>query len=352
MKFRHLVFLLISVVVALLLTEGILRLFFPFYFPDNYQVYRYDPATGYRLKNSLHSFRSTDFQEEIVTNQYGTVNFQRDFKGYKSLVFTLGDSFVEGIGVPADATFPFQLDMLLNIRDDRYDKDYGVVNLGVSGYGPKQEIVRLKEYAAKIGKPRYILALMCDNDAQDDRDFASGALYKKLLEGNPRYSAFVVHWWSWFKFDTEIGKRLTFLDKLKRWQRTDAHWRQSPTPLTGNSQNSAARLEPDYRELSQYARKTGAVLILSWIPIQLTQQPSREYQWLQAYCRQHDIAFADWFPLVQSIREQIPALPAYNHHSAGHYRTWVNGMIARAFAEQIRLHPVTEKPNQTAGYLK
>ncbi len=329
MKLRYFSYFLIPVVLTLLLTEGVLRIFFPLYFPDNYRIYQYNPATGYRLKSSLHSFRTTDFQEEIVTNKDGLANFQEDFNGYKNLVFTLGDSFAEGTGLPADANFPFQLDLLLNVRDGRYHMDYGVVNLGVSGYGPRQEIVRLKEYTKKIGVPRHILVLLCDNDAQDDRDYVSGAIHKKLLEGNPRYYAFVVHWLSWLKFDTEIGKRLVYIDKTRRWQ-------QAATQSMDNPQNNAEILEPDYQELINYSRKIGATLILSWIPTDMSTQTSREYPWLREYCRQHDVAFADWFPMVKTIRERIPALSFTNHNSAGHYRTWVNAMIAKGFAQQIR----------------
>jgi lysophospholipase L1-like esterase len=342
MNLKYLLYFLIPVCLALLLTEGILRIWFPLYFPDSYRVYRYDPATGYRLKSSLHSLRTMDFQEEVVTNGLGTVNFQKDFSGYKNLVFALGDSFVEGIGIPADATFPFQLDLWLNVRDGRYYKDYGVVNLGVSGYGPKQEILQLKEYAQKIGAPRYILVLVSDNDAQDDQDFGSGTIHKKLLEGNPRYSAFEVSWLSWLKFDTEIGKRLAYRAKVRRWQQIAAQPQPATAPTTGQPRNTAEMLEPDYQELINYARKTGATLILSWIPLNLPNKTPREYRWLQEYCRQHDIAFANWLPLMQSVLEKIPALPCENQNSAGHYRTWVNAMLAKAYAQQIRLHPVAK----------
>jgi hypothetical protein len=63
---------LIPVVLTLLLAEGLLRIFWPLYYPDNYRMYRYDTTAGYRLKSSLHSFRTTDYQEEILTNRLGT----------------------------------------------------------------------------------------------------------------------------------------------------------------------------------------------------------------------------------------------------------------------------------------
>jgi hypothetical protein len=339
MKLRYFLNFLIPVVLTLLLPEGALRIFMPLHFPDNYRLYQYDPAAGYRLKSSLHSLRTTDYQEEIITNKNSTVNFQQDFSGYKTLVFASGDSFTDGVGVPADASFPFQLDLLLNVRDDRYHLDYGVVNLGVPGYGPLQEIVRLKEYKEKIGTPRYILFLLCDNDAQDDRNFLSGATHKKLIECNPLYNSFLIRTLSWVKFETEIGKHLTFLGKIRRR-------RQATAPPTGNLQNnpeglepvqnSAEELEPAYQEMINFSRSTGATLILSWMPCNPTTTMPQEYRWLREYCRRHDLAFADWFPVVRAVQEKIPALPHSNSHSAGHYRTWVNAMVARSFAQHIR----------------
>jgi lysophospholipase L1-like esterase len=325
MKLRY---VLISSVVALLLAEGLLRAFFPLFFPDNYRVYEYDPAAGYRLKSSLHSFQTKDYQEEIVTNRLGTANFQQDFGGYKTLVFALGDSFPQGIGLPADASYPFQIDLLLNLRGGRYEMDYGVVNLGVAGYGSQQAIVRLKEYAKKIGAPRYILVLMSDNDVGDDQAFLSGAIHKKLLDGNPRYYSFLTRPWMWLKFETEIGKRLTFLSKIRGRQPITVQKMDQP-------QNNAALMEPSFRELMDFSRKTGATLILSWMPINLSREAPPEYRWLQEFCRKESIPFADWFPMVRTVREKIPALPSANNHTAGHYRTWVNSIIARSFAQHI-----------------
>ncbi len=329
MKFRYFLYFLIPVVLTLLLAEGVLRIFFPLYFPDNYRHYQYDPTAGYRLKSSLNSFQAKDYQEEIITNKYGTLNFQQDFSGYKTIIFALGDSFTEGIGVPADASFPFQLDLLLNIRNGHYYMDYGVVNLGVSGYGTQQEIVRLKEYEKKIGIPHYVLFLVCNNDAQDNREFLAGDIHKKLLEGNPLYNSFLIHTLSWIKFETEIGKRLIYWEKIRRREAAAA-------PPIGNPQNTAEMLEPDYQEIIDFSRRTGATIILSWMPIALTKEIPQEYRWLKEYCQRHDLAFADWYPVAQSIQEKIPALPITNNHSAGHYRSWVNDIVARSFAQHIR----------------
>jgi lysophospholipase L1-like esterase len=326
MKIRY---ILLPVIFTLLLAEGLLRIFWPLYYPDNYRIYRYDPAAGYRLKSSLHSFRTTDYQEEILTNRLGTANFQQDFRGYKHKVFALGDSLTQGIGLPADASYPFQLDLLLNVRDGRYFMDYGVVNLGVAGYGVKQAIVRLKEYAEKIGPPRYILFMGCDNDVGDDQAFLAGAIHHKLLAGNPRFSPYLVRSWLWLKYETEIGKRLTFLHKIRRRQQTAAQ-------KTNNPQNCAQILEPAFKELINVSRGMGATLVLSWMPVRLSMEMTPEYRWLREFCRRQGLPFADWFPMARTIREHLPGLPFENIHAAGHYRTWVNAMVARGFAQQIR----------------
>jgi lysophospholipase L1-like esterase len=319
MKIRYFLF---PVIFTLLLAEGLLRIFWPLYYPDNYRIYRYDPAAGYRLESPLHSFRTTDYQEEILTNRLGTANFQQDFSSYKHKVFALGDSLTQGTGLPADASYPFQLDLLLNVRDGRYCMDYGVVNLGVAGYGVKQAIVRLKEYAEKIGPPRYILFMGCDNDVEDDQAFLTGAIHHKLLAGNPRFSPYLVRSWLWLKYETEIGKRLTFLHKIRRRQQTAAQ--------------DARMLAPAFKELINVSRRMGATLVLTWMPVRLSTEMTPGYRWLQEFCRRQGLAFADWFPLARSIGQHLPDLPLANNHSAGHYRTWVNAMVARAFAQQIR----------------
>ena len=45
---------------------------------------------------------------------------------------------------------------------------------------------------------------------------------------------------------------------------------------------------------------------------------------------------ADWENLVLSTKEGIPNLPIINNHSGGHYRSWVNKLIARSFLKQIK----------------
>ena len=216
MKIKSLALVLFVVLFTLTAMELLLRYGYPLYFADDYQAYRYSPELGYQLKDSLCLRRSTDFQREICTNKMGTVNFQDDFSKYQTLIFAVGDSFTQGVGVPADASYPFQLDLLLNLKGDTYSPDYGVVNLGVAGYGTEQALLQIKRYQKQIGTPQYILLLGNETDCRDDRVFRSGGLHRKMLEGNPRYSPLIIRPLQWLQYETETGKRLTLA--LKEWR--------------------------------------------------------------------------------------------------------------------------------------
>ena len=76
-----------------------------------------------------------------------------------------------------------------------------------------------------------------------------------------------------------------------------------------------------------------AKLIVSWTD--LPGDPSGSYEWLQRWADENSVAFADWRPAVESTLKAIPALPAENQHLGAHYRTWINNMIAGAFADQV-----------------
>jgi hypothetical protein len=338
MKIKSLALLFFAVLFTLTAMELVLRYGYPRYFADDYKAYRYSPELGYQLKDGLDLRRSTDYQREIYTNNLGTVNFQDDFSKYQRLIFACGDSFTQGVGVPADASYPFQLDLLLNLQGDTYYQHYGVVNLGVAGYGSEQALLQIKRYQKKIGTPHYLLWVGNETDYQDDQTFRSGSLHRKMLEGNPRYSPLLMGPLQWLQYETETGKRLTLL--LKNW-RTGAGNNQKLA--ASRNRNGVEAQKPVLQKLVNLSRELHATLIISWVPCHWSKEISPNYVALKHYAASNGIAFADWYPLVSSVLAKNPQLPAINDHSAGHYRTWINQMLARAFAQQI------QRPQGRAG---
>ena len=342
MNIKSVALFLFVLIFTLTAVELLLRYGAPCYFADDYAAYRHSPELGYRLKNSLSLRRSADYQREIYTNKMGTVNFQDDFSNYKTLIFASGDSFTQGAGVPADAGYPFQLDLLLNLKGDTYYPNYGVVNLGVAGYGTEQALLQIRQYQQKIGAPNYILFLGNETDYQDDLTFRAGGLHRGMLEGNPNYNPLIIRPLQWLQYETETGKRVILF--LKSWHTRRGNNKnpsnpQNKTLSKARDLNSVELQGPVLQKLINLSKELNATLIISWVPCYWSKEISPNYVALKQYAIRNNLAFADWYPMVSSVLDKNPNLPAINYHSAGHYRTWINQMIARAFAQQIKRTP-------------
>ncbi|UCG56418.1 MAG: SGNH/GDSL hydrolase family protein [Phycisphaerales bacterium] len=316
------------------LFELVLRCFFPVHLTGGViGLYRYDEELGVRLQPGIRFLRTTDYQQEMHTNRLGTVNFQESFDGYEQLVFALGDSYTQGTGLPADASYPFQLDLMLNMQDGTYHKKYGVANLGLASFGGEQTLLCLRRYADILGKPDLILFLGCENDHVDDVLFKDGYRHRHLVQGNPRWGLWVKPL-QWFSNGTEIGKRLKLLVGRIRISRRIAG---PPEQETTSEMPCVAQLQEScLQRLVSASQELGAELVVGWAS--LPEDSSHSYQWLKEWARTNDVAFADWHRPLQSVRRAIPELTVTNPHSGAHHRTWVNTVIARAFAEQIRAY--------------
>lgn len=328
-----------STIISLVLIEIILRQVAPIYPTGGMpQAYIYDSELGYHLRPGVHLFRTTDFQQEVQVNKLGAANFQDNFEGYQSLVFALGDSFTHGIGVPADVSYPSQLDLILN-EDEAgfYVKKLGVVNLGVAGFGGEQSLLALNRWSSLLRPPSVILYLGCDNDYDDDLEFRSGRRHRIPVTDNPHWGR-MVPLAQWFN-DLQIRLRIRMVSA--RYKQLRARMTAGSQTMAANEQaagnasvSSVAELEaPVLDKIKAYADEHNSLLIVSWSG----EGPS--YEWLKSWSTSKGIAFADWAPKVKSVQAAIPALPQDNQNSNRHYRSWVNHIIAKEFARQIKARP-------------
>ena len=322
---------------SLVSVEIILRLVAPIYPTGGMpQAYTYDSELGYRLRPGVHLFRTTDFQQEVVVNQLGTANFQDNFDGYGSLVFALGDSFTHGIGVPADVSYPFQLDLILN-EDQQgfYAKKFGVVNLGTAGFGGEQSLLALHRWSSLLRPPSIILYLGCDNDYDDDLEFKSGHRHRLTVMDSP-YWGRMVPIAQWFN---ELQIRLRIKMAAARYKQR-AKTVATPQTNAADAQTEKVERSPSVAELEAavldkleaFARDHNSLLVVGWSG----EGPS--YEWLKSWAASKRVAFADWAPKVKSVQAAILALPEENQHSNRHYRGWVNHLIAEEFGRQIKAH--------------
>lgn len=319
---------LISVSVALLITELGLRWFSPRYYPIIPDAYEYDAETAFRLRSNSHLTKVTDHQQETITNSLGTSNFQENFDGYETLVFAVGDSYTQGTGLPADSSYPSQLDLLLN-RDEQgfYTKKFGVVNLGVAGYGGEQSLINLRRWSKRLKPPAIILYLGCDNDFEDDLLFKAGVRHSIAIAGSPSWGIFTAPS-RLFLEETHLG----ILTRQRVWEREKIRIVGEARP-NYNKKSSTAELElPIIEQLRAFADENGTLLIVSW------SDAGESYRWMQQWSDREGVAFADWFPKAESVRKAMPKLSLDNPHSGAHHRGWLNQIIAAEFARQVRAH--------------
>jgi hypothetical protein len=334
--FKKILLLLFATLLPLLVTELILRLAAPVYPIGTLRAYEYDPEMGFRPRPAQHYYKMTDHQEELKVNQHGAINFQENFEGYKTLVFAVGDSYTQGTGVPADMSYPFQLDLILN-QDERgfYRKQFGVVNLGLGAIGGEQKLIRLRHGIASYGPPAVILYLGCDNDQEEDVLFKSGYMHRHMVAGSPRWK-WAVGPLQWLTEDFQVGLRAKMaLATLRRQRALQAAQQQpvqpgGPASIPARSPSVAELQAPVLEKLIAHSKESGAVLVVSWVGTR------ESYDWLRGWAGAKGIAFADWWPKVDSVLAAVPALPLENDHSGGHYRGWVNRLMAEEFARQIR----------------
>jgi hypothetical protein len=85
-------------------------------------------------------------------------------------ILALGDSFTFGIGVHDEETYPRQLELLLN--EGAGEERFEVVNAGLGGTGPFQQLHLFLEIAAKVNPDLVVHQLLPSNDIGDDLTFA------------------------------------------------------------------------------------------------------------------------------------------------------------------------------------
>ena len=173
-------FLLLVFAIATLLSEGLARVFFPYWAPRTAvvsQFWKYHPSLGWsHIPNSEGSFNPFGSESFISINSKGfrdkERSYERDLSKYRIVV--LGDSMVWGYGVQQYEVFT----ALMEKRRENIE----VVNLGVSGYGTDQELILLRQEGDRY-RPDLIVVLIHENDFHmNGRESAYLAYQKPMFE--------------------------------------------------------------------------------------------------------------------------------------------------------------------------
>lgn len=130
-----------------------------------------DPIVGYRLQPGARTqFTTAEFDTHIAINNAG-VRDDEDIgpkAANEKRIVVLGDSLVLSVQVPFSATFTEGLEQRLNARRPPGDgTEYRVINAGVQGYGPVEELLFFREVLRALEPDLVLVSLFVGNDAEE-----------------------------------------------------------------------------------------------------------------------------------------------------------------------------------------
>jgi lysophospholipase L1-like esterase len=124
-----------------------------------------DPVIGYRLRPSTAvRFTTADFSTDIAINSAGVRDGELGPKAPdERRIVVLGDSLVLAVQVPLRQTFCKLMEARLNARSNGLR--YRVINAGVQGYGPVEEVLFYERVVAPLDPDLVVLVTFVANDA-------------------------------------------------------------------------------------------------------------------------------------------------------------------------------------------
>ncbi len=289
----------IGLVVAALLGEAVLRVFFSqrlaVFTDERSLLYSYEPTLGW--------FPVPDTRERVRASRVFTV--AHNHAGFRDrdhspgemagLVF-LGDSFVWGYDVDVQERFTDKL--------QARHPEWNIYNFGVSGYGTDQEYLLLQRDFDSC-KPRVVFLVFCTetDDADNSTNVRYGGYYKPYctlkgtqleLRGTPVPRGERV----WLAEHAELAR--SYLVRLF----ARAYFKRVSPPVVQNPSPTGAIL----RDLQKYVQSKGAVFLVG-----LTDKNPK----LEEFLGYFDIPFVD---LSTSLR--FPD-PKYGMHWTAEGHTYV-----------------------------
>ena len=330
-KINNLLLSFLSILLVIFGSELFLKIFFPLRFAGYPGNYEYHPLLGTVIKKGYYS-KLSDHKKEIFINKLGTVNPQNDFKKYKKIAFALGDSYTQGLGGSLSSSYPSQLDLIVNTDNGEYTPKLGVINLGTSANGGFQNIENYHIYKTKIGIPDYVLYFGCDNDYMDDLRFSSGVTHRRLVDGSPYFGNLVKPLQFLSKF--EIIKRLKYARRSyldTQLAKENSNSKRIYHKCVSNAKKSLYVLD----ELLKLSKQDNFTLILSWVSTPNIESNCSSYSWTKNWAKKNDIKFADYSNSIASTKNYWPNMPFSYDHSGGHFRNWINFLIAKSFSKHL-----------------
>jgi lysophospholipase L1-like esterase len=201
---------------------------------DPYLFWRLKPNAQFgKISVNSKGFRGKEFSEKKETNTFR--------------IITIGDSCTMGVGIADDETYASVLESILN-KNNRFSRNYEVINAGVAGYSSLQGLRYLKAELIKY-KPDVITIQLGFNDYL----YTIGPTDKDIVESN--HVAIYL--------DDALSKSSFYRFLKKRMESLS-----SPvTKFPPNRRVDILDFKKNIKEMISIANKSGATILILNLPV-------------------------------------------------------------------------------------
>ena len=301
------------------------------FLPDDYIGHRLSP--GVRIR-----FTTSEFSTDIAINAQGVRDNEpigpkaRD----ERRVVVLGDSIVLAVQVEAAETFCERLEAHLNARGDGWR--YRVINAGVQGYGPIEELRFFERIAAKFEPDLVLLATFVANDAVEVFDRTAQLQATRTVVGEVQDEAGrrlrrLVRRSMVLQIVTQRVRSITERLHPGRRPAPDRRLLSYSTPLHADVQRGFELGADVARQIAERARAAGARTAIVLVPARF-QLDDAEYDRLRATVEPagyemtidgaNDRFAAAYAPLGLPVLDLLPAFRLADRPGAIFYRRTVH----------------------------
>lgn len=280
----NLCLLLLTIFIAFSATEVFFRMFFPQItgVSEHQKLFRYDSELGWQfipgrtgVYISKHEFKTT-----ISINTAGMRDKEYALAkspGRKRIV-VLGDSFTSSCGVEHAEAFT-------EIMEEKLLKNTEVLNFGVNGYGPAQELLLLQKQAMQYRPDLVVMVIFVGNDFDDisgRSDWIDGYMRPKAVlddKGNLHFAGIPVplseKHQSILKAKKTCGAPrlhfIDFIDKTLRRRRQALDFVPSEVRICrkeadSDTAESSRLMASIIRHTNAYCKKNGAAFMVAIAP--------------------------------------------------------------------------------------
>lgn len=314
---QKLTIIVLSLIISLLLGEGIIRLFYNRISNYNLEMWRYAKELKKPLKyNKLPFHHKSNVECELYgvkvsTNSLGFRDNEIDTTNEKiKRIIFIGDSFTFGWGVPSDKTYTSVLEKKLNMLNNEYD----VINMGVGNYNSIMEDELFKLKGLQLN-PKIVVLMYFINDVE--RTLQIHELKSKIF-GNSYLIAFL--------FDK--------FQKIKLITNKNYNWKSYYHKIYSDKQ-AVMENKSSLEEVINICKQRNIKLLFVNIP-ELHELKNYSFteatEYIKNIANDNNIPFLD---LLEYIRDEKPS-KIWVSDEDSHANAYANNIFANAIFEKLR----------------